>query len=230
MIIAVIPARGGSKRIKKKNIKKFLNRPIISYPIKEIQRSKLFDKIIVSTDNKEITKISKKIGAEVLFRRPKKLSGDYATTQEVIIHAAKWLTNNNYKPSIICCIYPTSVFASYDDLKKSYKLFLKNKYNFIISATNYTYPIQRAFYKKKDGTIKMFQPKNYFKRSQDLKKSYHDAAQFYWGTYDTWLYKKNLFDKKTKAYLIPQLKVRDIDNIEDWKIAEKIYLANNKKN
>ena len=89
MIIAVIPARGGSKRIKKKNIKKFLNRPIISYPIKEIQRSKLFDKIIVSTDNKEITKISKKIGAEVLFRRPKKLSGDYATTQEVIIHAAQ---------------------------------------------------------------------------------------------------------------------------------------------
>jgi N-acylneuraminate cytidylyltransferase len=229
MIVAVIPARGGSKRIKEKNIKRFLNKPIITYPITQIQKSKLFDKIIVSTDNKDISKISKKIGAEILFKRPKKLSNDHASTQEVIIHAAKWLKNNNYKPSIICCIYPTSVFANFNDLKTSFKLFLKKKCNFIISATNYSYPIQRAFYKNKDDTIKMFQPKNFFKRSQDLKKSYHDAAQFYWGTCDAWLNKKNLFDENTKVYLMPQLKVHDIDNIEDWEIAEKIYSINNKK-
>ena len=229
MIVAVIPARGGSKRIKKKNLKNFLNKPIIYYPIKQIQKSKLFDKIIVSTDNKEISKISKKFGAEILFERPKKLSNDYATTQEVITHSVKWLTKNNYKPDIICCIYPTSVFINSHDLKESYKLFTKKKWDFIFSATNYLYPIQRAFYQKKNGSIKMFRPKNYFKRSQDFKKSYHDAGQFYWGTYDAWLNTKNLFNGNSTTYLLSQLKAHDINNIEDWKIAEKLYLINNKK-
>ena len=229
MIVAVIPARGGSKRIKKKNIKNFLNKPIIYYPIKQIQKSKLFDKIIVSTDNKEISEISKKFGAEILFKRPKKLSNDYATTQEVIIHAVKWLTKNNYNPDMICCIYPTSVFINSHDLKESYKLFIKKKWNFIFSATNYLYPIQRAFYQKKNGSIKMFRPKNYFKRSQDLVKVYHDAGQFYWGASNAWKKKKEIIKAKSSIYVMPSYRVIDIDNKDDWKRAELLYQVINLK-
>lgn len=228
MIIAILPARGGSKRIKKKNIKKFLNNPIIKYPITQILKSKIFDKVIVSTDNLEISKIARKNGAEVLFKRPKKLSNDYATTQQVIIHSIKWLKKNNFKPKIICCIYPTSVFFNANDLKKSYNLLLKKRNGFVISITNYNNSIERSFFLK-NGKIKMFYPKNYLKRSQDLKKSYHDAAQFYWGTTKSWLNIKNLFSKSTTPYIIPNSKTVDIDNPNDWIIAEKIYLINNKK-
>ena len=223
MNIAIIPARGGSKRIKNKNIRSFLGKPIISYPIKEILKSKIFDKVIVSTDNDKIANIAKIYGGEILFKRPKELSGDYSNTQEVIVHAINWIEQNIAKPKNICCIYPTSPLLKSIDLINSFKIFKTKKWDFLISATEFSYPIQRAFFEDKNGGIKMFQPKNYFKRSQDLTKSFHDAGQFYWGKYSAWLNKKKLFSKNSKFYKMPKLRVQDIDNIDDWKIAEKLY-------
>jgi len=223
MKLAIIPARGGSKRIKNKNIKKFLGKPIISYPIKEILKTKIFDKVIVSTDNDKIAKIARKYGAEILFKRPKEISDDYSNTQEVVAHAIRWIEKNIIKPKSICCVYPTAPLLKSIDLVNSYKIFKTKKWDFVISATEFSYPIQRAFFQKKDGSIKMFQEKNYFKRSQDLKKGFHDAGQFYWGKYDAWLNKKMLFNKYSKFYNMPKLRVQDIDNIDDWKIAEKLY-------
>ena len=138
MIVAIIPARGGSKRIKKKNITSFLGKPIISYSIKVAIRSKIFDKIIVSTDSNEIINISKKYGAEVLFKRPKNLSGDYVGTREVISHAAKWLKKNVSKPKYICCLYPTAPLINILDLKNSYKKIKFNKEGYVFSATKFS--------------------------------------------------------------------------------------------
>jgi len=223
MKLAIIPARSGSKRIKNKNIKKFLGKPIISYSIEQIKKSKIFDKIIVSTDSDNIAKISEKYGAEILFKRPKNISNDHANTRDVIAHTIKWVEKNITKPTSICCIYPTAPLLQASDLINSYKLFKTKKWDYVFSATEFSYPIQRAFYQNENGGIKMFQKKNYLKRSQDLKKSYHDAGQFYWGKYDAWLSKKILFDKYSKFYHMPKLRVQDIDNINDWKIAEKLY-------
>tara|TARA_Y100001970_G_C14203217_1_gene842392 strand:- start:707 stop:1390 length:684 start_codon:yes stop_codon:yes gene_type:complete len=223
MIVAIIPARGGSKRIKKKNIKLFLGKPIISYSIKAAIRSKIFDKIIVSTDSNQIMSISKKYGAEVLFKRPKNLSGDYVGTREVISHAAKWLKKNISKPKYICCLYPTAPLINGLDLKNSYKKIKLNKRGYVFSATKFSYPIQRAFYLTKFKKIKMFYSKNFNKRSQDLKSAYHDAGQFYWGSYETWQLNKPMFQKHSNIYLLPKYRVQDIDDIEDWKVAEKLF-------
>ena len=226
MIIAVIPARGGSKRIKKKNIKMFLGKPIISYSIKTAIRSNIFDKVIVSTDCKKTMRIAKKYGAEVLFKRPKFLSGDYVGTREVISHAAGWFNKNILKPKLICCLYPTAPLLKISDLKNSFKIINSNKWRYVFAASKFSYPIQRGFYLDKSKKIKMFDAKNYKKRSQDLKEVYHDAGQFYWGSYNSWQSKEPIFTKKSTCYLLPKFRVQDIDNLEDWKMTEKLYKIN----
>lgn len=228
MIVAIIPARIGSKRIKKKNIKKFLGRPIISYSIKAAKKSRIFDKILVSTDSNIIGNISKKYGADFLFKRPKKLSGDKVGTVKVISHAINWISENIRKPDLICCIYPTAPLINHSDLTKSLKIMKSKKYNFLFSATKNSFPVQRCFFFK-NGNLTMFNKNNFYKKSQSFKTTYHDAGQFYWGTYDSWNSKNIIFDKKTSIYLIPYLRSQDIDNIEDWKIAEKLYKIKNLK-
>lgn len=228
MNIAIIPARSGSKRIKNKNIKLFCGKPIIYYSINEAKKSKIFQKIIVSTDSEKIKKISEKYGAEVPFLRPKYLSDDYTSTIDVIKHALKELSyiKNNFN---ICCLYPTAPLVKKEDLIKSIKKFLSKKYNFLFSGSKFTYPVQRGLYLNKDGYIEMINKKNYKKRSQDLKSVFHDAGQFYWGTKKTWITKKKIFDKNSSIFLLPRLRVQDIDNIDDWKIAERLYKLNNEK-
>ncbi len=230
MNIAIIPARGGSKRIKNKNIKSFCGKPIIYYSINAAKKSKIFHKIIVTTDSKKIKKISEKYGAEVPFLRPKKLSDDYTDTMDVIKHAINELPyiKNDFN---ICCIYPTAPLIEKEDLIKSLKIFSSKNFNFLFSGNKFTYPIQRGLYLNKNGYINMISKKNYKKRSQDLQPTFHDAGQFYWGTKKTWISKKNIFNKKSSIFLLPQLRVQDIDNIEDWKIAESLFkLKNEKKN
>jgi len=229
MIVAIIPARGGSKRIKKKNIKNFLGKPIISYPIKEAIKAKIFDKIIVSTDSNQIMKISKKYGAKILFRRPKNLSGDKIGTREVVSHAINWLDKNLKKPKIICCIYPTSPLIKAKDLISSFKKIKNSRWNYVIGATRFSYPIQRAFFKSKNGGIKMVNQKNFHKRSQDFRETFHDAGQFCWGKFNAWNSKKIILEKNSTFYLMSKLKVQDIDNLEDWKNAEKLYRLNYEK-
>ena len=221
MNIAIIPARQGSKRIKEKNIKKFLGKPIISYTIKKAKSSKLFDYVVVSTDSLKIEKISEKFGAKVFFLRPKKISNDKAKTQDVIKHALKWFKNKNLQFNYVCCIYPTSVLIKPYDLIKSYKLIKSSKWSFVMSAQKYSTQVERSF-NLINRKISLFNKKKFKKNSQNLKDFYHDAGQFYWGTPKIWC-SKNTINNKSTIYELKKYQTVDINTLEDWKFAEKIY-------
>lgn len=223
MRLCVIPARGNSKRIPKKNIKNFHGKPIIAWSIELAIKSKCFDKIIVSTDDAKISKIAKDYGAETPFVRPKNLSDDHTETVHVISHAIQWYIRRNIKPQYVCCIYATAPFVKIKDLKRGLKILKKTKCNFTFLATNYNYPIQRSFKIKNNGKLKMFYPKYLNYRSQDLEQSYHDVGQFYWGTADAWSKKKNIISTNSIPILISRESAVDIDTQEDWKIAEKVF-------
>lgn len=229
MILAIIPARGGSKRIKNKNIKNFFNKPIISYAIQEAIKSKIFDEVIVSTDSDKIAKISKKYGAKIFFKRPKKLSGDMVSDKLVIKHAINWVIKNKGNVKYVCVIYPTAALIKSNDLKISFKNLKQNRWSFIFSAKKYTYPILRSFSQNKDKSLKMLSKKNYKKRSQELRNYFHDAGQFYWGKTKAWLSNEIIFGKNSTIHLLDYLKSHDVDNPSDWKILQDLYFINNKK-
>tara|TARA_Y100001958_G_C21156251_1_gene491207 strand:- start:101 stop:793 length:693 start_codon:yes stop_codon:yes gene_type:complete len=221
--IAVVIARGGSKRIPKKNIKSFLGKPIIEIVIKIIKSSKIFDEIIVSTDNSNIAKIAKKNKVKVPFIRPKNLANDFADTISVMKHAVVTFSPNNSSDNIYCCIYPTSVFMTKKDLQLSSRVFDKSKPSFLFAATSFEYPYQRGFFLSKSNNVKLLNKSNYFKRTQDLKILYHDVGQFYWGSEKSWKKEKMIFGKKSKAFLISNHRVTEIDTLNDWKRAETLY-------
>ena len=220
MFIAVIPARGGSKRISKKNIKRFAGTPAISRAIKAAKKTKLFDRIIVSTDDHKIASISKKYNAEIPFIRPSKLADDKTIVSKVVAHAIKWLHSKNQYPKAVCCIFPTAVFVKDKDIIKAYKIFKTGKWNFVFSATTFAHTFERSFYKKKNNGVKMLFPKRYKKRTQDFKKMYYDTGQFYWGKTEAWLKNKPIFDKSSTIINIPAWRAHDIDTLDDWKRAE----------
>ena len=226
MNIAIIPARGGSKRIKNKNIKNFLGKPIISYVIKQAIKSKLFDCIIVSTDSTKIKKISEKYGAKVLFKRPANLSNDKARTQDVIIHSLNWLKKKNVKFQYVCCLYPTSILLKVNDLKKSLNLLKNNRYSFVMSAQRYSTQIERAFKLLKKKII-LVDKKKFTKNSQYLEDFYHDAGQFYWGTPKAWYSKSTVLNNKSTIYELKKYQAVDINTLDDWKFAEKLYKLSN---
>ena len=161
MNVALIPARGGSKRIPRKNIKFFCGKPIIAYSIETAFASKLFDKVIVSTDDKEIAKTAKDYGADVPFIRPAELADDFTTAGAVIAHAVNWIQKEMGELSAVCCIHATAPFIKKDDLIKAHNIFNTKKWNFVFAATSFVYPIQRAFMKLKTDGIKMFQPEHF---------------------------------------------------------------------
>ena len=230
MNVAVIPARGGSKRIPRKNIKEFCGKPMIAWPLEVAKESGLFDHIIVSTDDEEIAEVSRSCGAEVPFIRPEKLSDDYTVTSAVIRHAINWVLDQGWKVSSVCCIYATAPLIQKDDLIKAHKIFLTNKWKFVFSATSFVYPIQRAFKKLKTDGIKMFQPEHFQTRSQDLPAAYHDAGQFYFGKTEAWLENIITFSEKSTIIMIPPYRTVDIDTEEDWIRAELIKELLNKLN
>ena len=230
--IAIIPARGNSKRIKKKNYKKFNGVPTIGKTIKILKKSKLFDRIIVSTDSKEICKISKNCGAEIPFIRPKSLSDDYALISDVIVHCIKFLIKKKYSFDNVCCVYAPNPFLKISDLKEGLNKIKSKKYSYIFSATRYQFPFFKSFIQTKNKEIKMIFPKNFKKRSQDLKNIYCDAAQFYWANKKTWIRQNNIFNKKSHFVLIPKWRYHDLDTNEDWQRAEiynKLILKKNGK-
>ena len=229
MKVAIIPARGGSKRIYKKNIKIFCGKPIIGRVINIVKKSKIFNKIIVSTDDKKIAAIAKKFKAEVPFLRPSNLANDKAATIDVIVHAIKWLKSRGHKPIEVCCIYPTAPLTQIKDLKDSLKELKTGKWNYVFSATTFGYPIFRAIKKDKKNNLKTVFSNKINNRSQDLEKTYHDAGQFYWGNTKTWLNKKKIFDSNSKMILLPTWRAQDIDTIDDWKKAEIIFKLLKKK-
>jgi len=223
MKITVIPARGGSKRIPRKNIKKFCGKPIIAWTIEAAVASLLFDHIIVSTDDQEIAKVAEKWGAEVPFVRPAELSDDYAGTTEVIAHATKWVVEEWGLLKSVCCIYATAPLIHLEDLKRGDELLASGNWAYAFSATEYAAPIFRSFRCNRDGGIEMFFPEQFEKRSQDLPLALHDVGQFYWGRVDAWIENKRIFDRHSTPVLIPRWRVQDIDTEEDWRRAELLY-------
>lgn len=225
MKIAIIPARGGSKRITLKNIKNFCGKPLISYSIEAAKRSELFDDIIVSTDSKKIASVSRKYGANIHSYRPKNLSDDYVTTGAVMAYEVNLLKNIIDNISVVCCIYATAPFIQKNDLIESSKFFDDNNWDYVFTAAEFNYPIQRGFKKSKTGGVKMVDPKHYNTRSQDLPAVYHDAGQFYWGTPEAWANTKKIFGPNSSIYELPVWRVQDIDTLQDWKRAELLFQA-----
>ena len=222
MKIAVIPARGGSKRIPRKNIKEFCGKPMIAWSIEAAKASGLFEHIIVSTDDVEIAGVAKQWGAEVPFVRPSELSNDHASTTDVVAHATQWAINQGWFVTAVCCIYATAPFVQVEDIKRGWEAMESGDWSYAFTVTDYDAPIFRAFQKIADGGIEMFFPEHFSTRSQDLPMALHDAGQFYWGKPSAWLEGKRIFDHHSIPIVIPRWRVQDIDNQDDWERAELI--------
>ena len=223
MKIAVIPARGGSKRIPRKNIKDFCGKPMIAWSIEAAKTSGLFDHIIVSTDDVEIVEVAKQWGAETPFMRPDELSNDYAGTTEVIAHATQWALDQGLDVDAVCCIYATAPFVQVEDLQRGLEALESGDWAYAFTATDFAAPIFRAFKQSADGGIEMFFPEHFSTRSQDLPTALHDAGQFYWGRPSAWMEDKRIFDRHSVPVIIPRWRVQDIDDQDDWVRAEMIY-------
>lgn len=220
MKIAIIPARGGSKRIPRKNIKPFCGKPMIAWSIEAAKSSGLFERVIVSTDDAEIAEVASQLGAEVPFMRPAELSNDHAATTEVIAHATQWALDQGLDVEAACCIYATAPFVQTDDLKRGWDALNSGDWDYAFTVTDFAAPIFRSFKQTAEGGIEMFFPEYFATRSQDLPTAFHDAGQFYWGGPTAWLEGKRIFDRRSKPVLIPRWRVQDIDTLEDWERAE----------
>ena len=220
--IAIIPARGGSKRIPRKNIKDFYGKPLIAYSIQVALESKLFDKIIVSTDDEEIANVAKNYGAEVPFIRPKELSDDFTGTGDVVKHTLDWLEENGETFKFVCTIYATAPLLLSDYLIEGYEKLKNSDAINTFSATSMPFPIQRTFKVNDEGRCEMFTPEHYTARSQDLEEAYQDAGQFYWTKVDQ-TSDEIMFGKDSIPIILPRHLVQDIDTLEDWQRAEIMY-------
>jgi N-acylneuraminate cytidylyltransferase len=219
-VLAIIPARGGSKRIPQKNIKKFCGQPVISYPIKAALNSKVFDEIMVSTDDNDIGKISLKYGAKIPFIRSQNNSDDFAGTDAVLKEVLNYYIDQGIKFEAVCCIYPVNPFVNEVKIKEGLEKLRTNNFDCVFSAVKYSYPIQRSFRLDKEDKMRMIEPQNYLKRSQDLDDTYHDAGQFYWFKTSSFLEKGKLWTDNTSIIELNDLEVQDIDSDNDWKVAE----------
>ncbi len=223
MKLAIIPARGGSKRIPRKNIKLFCGKPMIAWSIEAAQESKLFDYIVVSTDDEEIAEVAKLHGAEVPFMRPVNLSDDHTGTSPVIAHGINWYRSQGNLPDLVCCIYATAPFVSAEDLQRGLITLNDSSADFAFSVTTYAFPIQRAIKLTQEGRVEMFQPEYFNTRSQDLEEAFHDAGQFYWGRAEAWCSNKPIFSADSVPIILPRHRAQDIDTQEDWIRAELMF-------
>ncbi len=221
--LCIIPARGGSKRIPRKNIRDFLGKPIIAYSIEAALKSGLFEEIIVSTDDQEIAEVAIKHGAKVPFMRSADASNDHATTMDVIFEVL-----GNYEKlqgkffEKVCCIYPTAPLIKEEHLRAGFELLINKGFDSVFPVVSFGYPIWRGL-KLEEGKTKMIWPEYQNSRSQDLEKAYHDAGQWYW--FNPKKINKNLFTENTGSIILDEMEVQDIDHLSDWKIAEMKYRA-----
>jgi N-acylneuraminate cytidylyltransferase len=221
--IAIIPARGGSKRIPHKNIKEFCGKPMIAWSIQTALESGCFERVLVSTDDPEISEVAQAHGAEVPFMRPTELSDDYTGTIPVISHAIRWQANHGMPATQVCCLYATAPFVQAEDLQRGLELLQHSGADFALSVTSFAFPIQRAVRITSEQRVEMFQPEHSNTRSQDLEEAWHDAGQFYWGHAAVWLDQKPFFAHQVMPVRIPRHLVQDIDTPEDWTRAEWMY-------
>lgn len=225
MKLAVIPARGGSKRIPRKNIKPFCGKPMIAWSIEAARNSGCFERVIVSTDDEEIADVARQWGAEAPFVRPAELADDYTGTLSVIHHAIDCITAAGSRPDAVCCLYATAPFVTPVDLRRGLDVLQLQVSDYAFSVTSYAFPIQRAMFLNDDGRVEMFQPEQFNERSQDLVEAFHDAGQFYWGLTDAWLAERPIFGSAAAPVLLPRHRVQDIDTLEDWARAEWLFKA-----
>ena len=228
MKLAVIPARGGSKRIPRKNIKPFGGKPMVEWSIQAARDTGVFDRIVVSTDDAEIAAVAHDCGADVPFVRPAELSDDHTGTNPVVTHAINWYRAHGHDLSQVCCIYATAPFIRSEDIRHGAEVLIKSGADFAFSVTSFAFPIQRAIKLRADGHVEMFDPVQFQTRSQDLPEAYHDAGQFYWGTQSAWLSGVPIFGPRSVPVILPRYRVQDIDTPEDWQQAEALMqvLAN----
>lgn len=225
MKLAVIPARGGSKRIPRKNIELFCGKPMIAWSIEAALHSACFDEVVVSTDDSEIADVARQWGASLPFVRPATLADDHTGTIPVIRHAVEWFQEAGKSPTEVCCIYATAPFIRVEDLRQGLNRLLANDCSYAFSVTSYPFPIQRAIYITEQGRVEMFDPDQFHTRSQDLKEAWHDAGQFYWGRANAWLEERKVFAPTSVPIPLPRQRVQDIDTPEDWLRAEWMFKA-----
>lgn len=223
MNIAVIPARGGSKRIPRKNIRDFCGKPMIAWSIEAAKASGLFDRVVVSTDDREIADVAVRYGAEAPFVRPEHLSNDHAGTTEVVAHAVQWALDQGWSIDAVCCLYATAPFVQIEDIERGLKGLESGNFDYAFSVTEYAAPIFRSFRLLEGGGVDMFFPEHFNTRSQDLPQAYHDAAQFYWGRTAAWLESRPLFRDRSYPVVLPRWRVQDIDTMDDWQRAEMLH-------
>ena len=223
MNICVIPARGGSKRIPRKNIKQFNGKPVIAYSIEAAKQSGCFDKIIVSTDDRKIAEVANQYGAETPFVRPAELSNDFVGIMPVTKHAINWVKENNSLPKFVCCLYATVPFISAKLIIEAYNKLLNTDSDFVFAATRFSAPIEKAIRINSNEKVEVVNSSHYNTRSQDFEEFYHDAGQLCWGKMTSWQQKETVFAPYSTAIILPSYLVQDIDSIEDWKKAEIMY-------
>lgn len=224
MNIAVIPARGGSKRIPRKNIKPFGGRPMIAYAIAAARESGLFEHVVVSTDDDEIAEVALAHGASVPFRRPKELADDQTVTVPVIAHAAQWFVDNGQPVDAVCCIYPCVPLLRADDLRGAHGLFIESRADYVYPVVAFHASPWRGMRKPERGPMQFVHPEHELTRTQDLDKMYFDAGQFYWGRTTAWTSGVRMHSNG-HGYELPAWRVVDIDTPDDWKRAELIARA-----
>lgn len=229
MNLAVIPARGGSKRIPRKNVRPFGGKPMIAWSIEAALASACFDRVIVSTDDEEIAEVARHCGAEVPFMRPPELSDDHTGTIPVVAHAIWSEEQQGRHAEAVCCIYATSPFVRAKDIAYGLTLLRDKDCDYAFTVAAYPSPIQRALRITPAQRVQMFWPENFTVRSQDLEPAYHDAAQFYWGRPQTWLAGTPIFSGGAVPLLLPRHRVQDIDTPEDWERAELMFEASRQR-
>ena len=223
MRLCIIPARGGSKRIPRKNIKEFCGQAMIGYSIEAAITSQCFDKVIVSTDDQEIVEVAKSFGAEVPFIRPDELANDHAATTPVVKHAIEWFDEQGQSPTDVCCLYATAPFIQSQTISKAFQQLQESEADYCFSVTSFAFPIQRSIRITQDDKVDMFYPENFNVRSQDLEEAYHDAGQFYWGKAQAFKDELPIFSETASPYILQRYLVQDIDTTEDWIRAEAMH-------
>ena len=223
MKVAIIPARGGSKRIPRKNVRLFAGKPIIAHSIGAALDSGCFDRVIVSTDDAEIAAVAREWGAETPFVRPPELADDHTGTNAVVKHAINWLAEQGTPATYACCIYATAPFVQARYLQEGLARLLERRRGYAFSVTSFPFPIQRAIRINAEGAVEAIWPENIFRRSQDLEEAFHDAGQFYWGSTDAYLTDEVVFSPASVPIVLPRHLVQDIDTFEDWRRAELMF-------
>ena len=223
MRIAVIPARGGSKRIPRKNLKDFLGRPLIGYSVQAALDAEIFDRVLVSTEDPEIAAVARDLGAETPFMRPNALADDFTGTHEVMTHAVRSLIDGGCAVEEACCIYATAPFIQAEDIRAGLSLLQSGDWHSVFGATTFPAPIFRSFRQEDSGGLAMIFPQYFQTRSQDLPETYHDAGQFYWARTESWLRPSEGFSRRATIVKLPRWRVQDIDTPEDWEHAELLW-------